>query len=97
MRRNLYRLVGLFCSAACLVAPFTAYAQTTPEGTGTPAQIERQRLDELKAMKREMMRMMRDYEARIARLEAEMKEQQSAPARIVVQSPAPAPVAVNPR
>jgi hypothetical protein len=96
MRRNLYWLAGLFCSAACLVAPSTAYAQTSSEGTSTPAQVERQRLDELKAMKREMMRMMRDYEARIAKLEAEMKEQQSAPARIVVQSPAPARVAISP-
>jgi hypothetical protein len=37
-----------------------------------------QRLDELKAMKREMMRAMRQYEARIARLEAEMREERAA-------------------
>src|SRR6476646_2183336 len=73
MRARLRRWTLLGCA---FVAGFAA-------GTGAPqhaladSQSEQQRLDELKAMKRDMLRMMRQYEGRIAKLEAEMKEERA--------------------
>jgi hypothetical protein len=96
MRTSLNRFAGLLCGIAGLVATSAAYAQTASEGSSAPSRIERQRLDELKAMKRDLMRMMRDYEARIKRLEAEINEQRSETARLAAQKPAPPPVVVNP-
>ncbi|HUJ45804.1 MAG TPA: hypothetical protein VLV55_01630 [Rhizomicrobium sp.] len=43
---------------------------------------DQQRLDELKAMKRDMVRMMHQYEARISALEAEMKEEKQQVAKV---------------
>jgi len=86
------RRFGCACGLAFAVLVLVADAASA-QTTGINAQQAEHRLNELKAMKREMMRMMRGYEARIAKLEAEMKEQRTPPARLAVQSPAPpAPV-----
>lgn len=47
-------------------------------------------------MKKDLMRTMRDFDARIRRLEALEKEQAAAQARLAVQRPTPAPAVVNP-
>src|SRR6476659_3361195 len=82
MRARLRRWTLLGCA---FVAGFAA-------GTGAPqhaladSQSEQQRLDELKAMKRDMLRMMRQYEGRIAKLEAEMKEERAIAKREAAQA-----------
>ena len=69
MRARLKPLSLLSWALMATVAGSAGWPQTAFAGPSA----EQQRLDELKTMKRDMLRMMREYEARIARLEAEMK------------------------
>ena len=72
---NQMRLLALICALAA--APGIASAQTAPDQSH---KAEEKRLDELKAMKKEMLRTMLDFDARIRKLEAEMKA--AAPAKV---------------
>jgi hypothetical protein len=73
----------------CALLLASASAQAEP---AQPGDVQEQRLDELKAMKKEMAHMMRTYEARINKLEAEMKEQKETSAKLAAaRSTAPPP------
>ncbi len=65
-------------------------------GPAPASDAQEQRLDELKAMKKDMARMMRAYETRINKLEAEMREQKETSAKLAAAKPAPAPLPPNP-
>jgi len=68
----------------CALLLASASVQAEPAQAGD---AQEQRLDELKAMKKEMARMMRAYETRINKLEAEMREQKATSARLVAAKP----------
>lgn len=76
MARNLHRLAALVCGAAGALAPLPVHAQ--------PAQDQEiaQRLDELKAMKRDLQHTMADFDARIRKLEAAEKAEAGREARL---------------
>ncbi|HTW33279.1 MAG TPA: hypothetical protein VMD53_01585 [Rhizomicrobium sp.] len=83
------RLLALICVLAA--APGVASAQTAP-GHGQKA--TEKRLDELKAMKKEMLRTMQDFDARIKKLEAEIKA--TPPAKVASAKAARSPAADTP-
>ncbi|HUJ46833.1 MAG TPA: hypothetical protein VLV55_06845, partial [Rhizomicrobium sp.] len=70
--RTLVRRSALLAAAAAL-----AIGTGSQSATAAPT-TEQQRINELKAMRRDMMRMMRQYDARIAKLEAEVKQKAGA-------------------
>jgi hypothetical protein len=76
-------LAALTC--ALVVASTGAQAEQAAAGDA-----QQERLDELKTMKKDMARMMRAYDARITKLEAEIQEQKAASARLAAAKPAPA-------
>ena len=82
MVKNLPRLTALVCGLAPLFAPAMAQAQ--------PAQDQEiaQRLDELKAMKRDLQHTMADFDARIKKLEAAEKAEAAREARLSAQQQA---------
>ena len=85
LRTKLAGFLTLTCVLAA--APNIATAQTAP---APDHKATEKRLDELKAMKKEMLRTMLDFDARIKKLEAEVK---AAPARVApgkVQNASPA-------
>jgi hypothetical protein len=70
IRAKRTRLLALICVLAA--APGAVLAQTADD---QGRKVEKHRLDELKAMRREMLRTMQDFDARIKKLEAEMRTQ----------------------
>ncbi len=91
MTMNFKRAAALACALS--LASAAAEAQPSQTSAGDPQQ---QRLDELKAMKTEMMRMMRTYDARINKLETELKEQRAATHDLAAQKSVPASFTVSP-
>ena len=73
MTMKFKRVAALACGLAPVVLPAAAHAQTAHQASGGESQNVEQRIDELKAMKKELLRMMRAYDARIQKLEAEVK------------------------
>ena len=75
MARHFHRLAALVCGAAVL-GPISVEAQ--------PAQDQEiaQRLDELKAMKRDLQRTMADFDARIKKLESAEKAESARESRL---------------
>jgi len=60
-------------------------------GSAQAGDVQQQRLDELKALKKEMAQMMRAYDTRINKLEAEMRDEKAAAAKLAASKPAPVP------
>ena len=89
MARKMSSLTAL----ACGLLLFSTAARSEQAAAADPQQ---QRLDELRAMKKDMARMMRAYEGRINKLEAEMKEQKETSAKLAAAKPAPASPAPDP-
>jgi len=83
------KLAGLLALAFLVVAPAHANAQTAADQS---RKVDKHRLDELRAMRREMLHTMQDFDARIKKLEAEMQAQavqsRSAAAKQRVEAPA---------
>src|SRR5580765_5798001 len=89
MTMKFRRMTALACGLAPVVLPAAAHAQAAHQASGGESQNVEQRIDDLKAMKKEMLRMMRSYEARIQKLEAEVKARPAGPAKVAAEkSPA---------
>ena len=69
--------------------PCAAYSQTASSVDDNP-QVQ-QRLQELKAMKKDLLHKMQDFDSRIHTLEAEVKRQKSETAKIAAKAAAPQP------
>jgi hypothetical protein len=86
VKRKLWIALGWALAPALLSASAQAQSAQKPEDR----KLE-QRIDDLKAMKKEMSRTMRAYEARIEKLEAEMKASRQAEAKVAAEKPQPPP------
>ena len=84
MTMKLKHLTALACGLAPVLLPTASQAQAAPKSDDQKVE---QRIDDLKAMKKEMQRMMRTYEARIEKLEAEVKARPPAPVKVAADKP----------
>jgi hypothetical protein len=90
MAMKLMGLTALACGLAPALLPAAAQAQPAHKPAADDQNVE-QRIDDLKAMKKEMQHMMRAYEARIEKLEAEVKARPPAPVKVAADNPQPPP------
>jgi hypothetical protein len=88
MMKTLKRPMALAGGLLVSLLPAAVQARTAQQG-GADTQTVEARIDDLKALKKEMVRMMRAYDARIQKLEAEVR----ARPKPVAQVPAATPVA----
>jgi hypothetical protein len=89
MRPRFGRSALLGCGLAAAIAAGVGASQSALAAT-----TEQQRLDELKAMKRDMTRMMRQYDARIGKLEGEIAAERAVSAKLAAERPSnPQPAA----
>src|SRR6187431_3264904 len=73
--------------SACVLSPSAGYSQSDSSVDSNPK--VRQRLQEVEALKKDLLRKMQEFDNRIHTLEAEMRRQKSQTAKIAAKTSAP--------